>query len=184
MALICRRNPQDSFSTKWRQRKSCPANDKGGKWSHFLTSCFIQVETSPHFLACALLGTAHGSPAAPRASPFDLRHGGCQENYGFLGQGRGASTPPSLLLSLLSLPPSLTSPSAYGPVRRLWAGALTDSNGSESPWNAGRGPARAAVCPRVSSGLGPLIVFPALCKGCQRIFTSRLAFSKCVFVTQ
>lgn len=30
VALICRRNPQDSFSTKWLQRKSCPANDKGG----------------------------------------------------------------------------------------------------------------------------------------------------------
>lgn len=140
-----------------------------------------QVLTSSRVLCWALLTAAR---LLRRASPFDLRHGGCQENYSFLGRGRGASTPPSLLLSLLSLPPGLTSPSACGPVRRLWAGAFTDSYGSESPWNAGRGPARAAVCPRVSSGLGPLIVFPALCKGCQRIFTSRLAFSKCVFVTQ
>lgn len=61
-ALICR-DPQDSFSTKRLQRKSCPANDKR-EMESLPHQLLYSGRTSPHFLACALLATAHSSGAA------------------------------------------------------------------------------------------------------------------------
>lgn len=98
--LLGRRNPQGSFSTMWLQRKSCQAMIRG-KWSHFLASCFIQVEKSPHFLACACF-------------PFPLTNSDVRRiatslaSRGVLSSAVGVSLPPSLLRPLPLPSPSLT----------------------------------------------------------------------------
>lgn len=62
-AVICRRNPQDSFSTKRLHRKSCPANDKG-EMESLPHQLLYSGRRSPHVLACALLATTHSGQAA------------------------------------------------------------------------------------------------------------------------
>lgn len=62
-ALFSRRNPPDSFSTKWLQRKPCRANDKG-EMESLPYQLLYSGRNSPHFLACAVLATAPSGLAA------------------------------------------------------------------------------------------------------------------------
>lgn len=128
-----------------------------GKWSHFLTSCFIQVEkvlTSSRVLCWPQL-------TEPRqlASPFDLSQSCSPENHCLLGlQGKLSSLPG--VLSAPSFPASSLLPGSGTSVGFVHWGSHIDTIGNEAHtpwWSASSLPGGVCMFPQMSThSLGPL----------------------------